>query len=307
MLNRRFVLALACLAAFAQASAQDRVLGSVATTDATATGVVAVSSGRNLLGESSVVTALDRPARVTLLRGGDLLVCQTSVTHLTGGAPIQQLVGKEPPLLISLDRGALEIRMSISADDAFMTPDLRFVAADARNKPAPLDLAVRVTSNGDTCVENRGRKAPTLQITATFGPSAYLLKPGQHVLFEHGSLTEVVDRETSPCGCPSSQGLSLADAAVRGKGGKSFPFPAAVSEGLAPPTPLPPDKQGTVITQVDSTLTYTPPEPAASTEPPASTQSPGKPLPALTPAGDPAPKPGVFHSIGRFFKRIFAR
>ena len=42
----------------------------------------------------------------------------------------------------------------------------------------------------------------------------YELAPDQHVLFEHGSLREVVDHETSPCGCPEPKGMSVADALV---------------------------------------------------------------------------------------------
>ena len=292
------ILALASAAAAfgAAAQAQDRVIASVPTAQATSTGVLAVSGGKDLLGGASVVTALDHPARVSLFRGGELLVCQTSVTRLTSGARVLQLIGKDSPLLVSLDRGALELRMPITADDAFITPDLRFVAADARNKSAPLDIAVRVAPDGDTCVENRGKKAPTLQITDTFGESAYLLKPGQHVLFEHGSLKEVVDHETTPCGCPSNQGLSLADSTVHGKpSAKSFPFPAAVSEGLAPPPSPPPDKAGATHVQVDGTLTYDSLDPADAAAAAAA-------RPAQT-----ANKPGVVHSVGRFFKKLFAR
>ncbi len=310
MPNLRLALVLICAATSTDAIAQDRVIASVPSAEASTGGVLAVSGGKDLLGGASAVTALDRPAHVSLFRGGELLVCQTSVTHLASGARVQQLVGKETPLLISLDRGALELRMPITSDDVFLTPDLRFVAADARNKPAPLDLAIRVAPGGDTCVESRGKKAPTLQITDTFGQAAYLLKPGQHVLFEHGSLTEVVDHESSPCGCPPPQSMSLADAALRGKGkaGQSFPFPAAVSEGLAPASPLPPEKSGEVHTQVAGTLTYDPTNTVSTGAPaPDQEQPPAKPLPPLTPAGDPPPQPGFVHAVGRFFKKIFAR
>ena len=40
-------------------------------------------------------------------------------------------------------------------------------------------------------------------------------------MFEHGSLKLVMDRETTPCGCPPDEkpeGMSLADAALRGAG-----------------------------------------------------------------------------------------
>jgi len=51
-----------------------------------------------------------------------------------------------------------------------------------------------VTPSGDTCVENLGKNAPVLHVTEQFGVGGYFVKPGQHVLFEHGSVREVVDR-----------------------------------------------------------------------------------------------------------------
>jgi hypothetical protein len=169
-----------------------------------------------------------------------------------------------------------------------------------------LDLRMRVTRNGDTCIENRGRKAPTLNITDAFGEASYQLKPGQHVLFEHGSLREVVDRETTPCGCPALEkpGISIADAVVRGRmtpqqAAAAQPFPAAVSEGLAAPASAPPEPaDGSTHVQIASTLTFDPNAP-----PPAPT-----PSAAASAAAAPTPEPakgGPFRAVGRFFKRIF--
>ncbi len=297
------ILPILLLAAPVPALAQaQHVIASVPVSEATTSGSLAISGSKALLGGASVVTALDRTAHVSLFRSGDLLVCQTSVVHLTSGSA--PLVGQQAPLLISLDRGALELHTSISRNDALITPDLRFVSVDTRDKPAPLDLALRITPNGDTCVENRGKKAPTLGITDAFGQSAYLLKPNQHVLFEHGSLKEVVDTETSPCGCPPA--LSLADAALssgtdKKKNSDPYPFPAAVSQGLAQPTPPPADKPGQTNVQVTGTLVYDPTAPA--------TQGADTPVPPPTPApsAKPEAKPGPTHAIGRFFRKIFAR
>jgi hypothetical protein len=221
-----------------------------------------------------------------------LLVCQTSVLHATPAAD---------SLMLALDRGAMEIRMKTTANDMVMTPDMRLSMAAG----GELDLRMRVTRNGDTCIENRGRKAPTLNITDAFGEASYQLKPGQHVLFEHGSLREVVDRETTPCGCPALEkpGISIADAVVSGRmtpqqAAAAQPFPAAVSEGLAvpaPATPEPPD--GSTHVQIASTLTFD-----ANAPPPA-------PTPSTAPAPAPTPEPakgGPFRAVGRFFKRIFA-
>jgi hypothetical protein len=305
MLKRSLLLlaASACTHAVAQSSAPPdaHVLASVPVAQAITTGSLAVSGTRSLLGENSVITALARPAHVTLFRGGDLLVCQTSVTHLTGSRPATP--GQEDPLLISLDRGAMELHLNFSSADAILTPDLRLTSADARSKP--LELSLRITPNGDTCVESRGKKAPILMISDAFGQASYQLKPGQHVLFEHGSLSAVVDTETSSCGCPPPQSVSLADAALHGGAGASKDFPVAASQGLAPTSPPPADKPGETKVQVAATLTYNPdaaPDapapPTADTHPPA---SPPAPPPPAAPRKDP------LHAVGRFFKRLFVR
>ncbi len=311
--------------------AQVRVIGSVPISEAATTGALAVSGTKNLLGGDSVITALDRPAHVSLFRGGELLVCQSSITHLTGGQHMEQFAHNMDPLLVSLDRGALELHMPFTRDDALITPDFRFISIDTRDKAAPLNLAIRVTPNGDTCVDNRGRKAPTLALTDPFSQASYLLKPGQHVLFEHGSLKEVVDSESSSCGCPPAQSLSLADAAIRGlpkKKGRSQPdpttFPAAVSEGLTPASPVPAEKPGSTHVQVNGTLTFDPSAPSVTDTPAAATPAvadgpataPPEVAPAPTPVSASAPRPadpppaqrgGALHSIGHFFRRIFAR
>ena len=160
-----------------KAGAQVRVIASVPIAEAATTGALSVSGSRNLLGGDSIITALDRPAHVSLFRGGELLVCQSSITHLTGGQHSQLLANNMDPLLVSLDRGGLELHMPITRDDALITPDFRFISMDTRGKAAPLNLAIRVTSNGDTCVDNRGRKAPTLALTDPFSQASYLLKP----------------------------------------------------------------------------------------------------------------------------------
>ena len=185
-------------------------LGSVAAADAEVTtgapGVVPVAGGvAKLAGASTITANPGRNAQVSLARGGDVLVCQTSVLHATPAGDA---------LVLALDRGAMEIHRKTLSTDVVMTPDMRISPAEA----GPLDLRLRVTFNGDTCIENRGRKAPPLNVTDAFGETTYQLKPGQHVMFEHGSLREVVDRETTPCGCPPAEkpGVSIADALLNG-------------------------------------------------------------------------------------------
>jgi hypothetical protein len=267
---------------------------------------VSASGGKTAIASGATVTAnAGRNADVSLTRGGSVLVCQTTGVHMTAA---------NDSLLLALDRGAVEIRMKAGANDVVMTPDLRFTLAEA----GPLDLRMRVTFNGDTCVENRGHKAPQLNISDAFGEASYILKPGQHVMFEHGSLKVVMDRETTPCGCPPDEkkpeGISLADAALRGgqstpvtpaQSAAAHPFPEAVSEGLARPDPGPPPTPGVTHTEMTTTMRY---DPNAGTADGAvaGAAAPAPVAVAQAPA-PPAEKHGPLAAIGRFFKRIFVR
>ncbi len=280
-------------------AAAQQLIGYVSTKDAEVTGASDVMEGHAVLSGSAVVTAKDHTAPITLGRGGTVRVCQTSVLHLTESkaAPVTGRLGE--PLLLSLDRGAVEIEMQATASDAVMTPDLHFAVRAA----GPLDLRLRVARNGDTCVENRGPGAPTLAVTDPFGEALYELLPGQHVLFEHGSLREVVDHESTPCGCPEAAGMSIADALLApGAGakaptpGEAHPFPVAVSEGLAPAPEVPQAPVGQVHVQATETLVY-------NAQP---DEGPAVPAAGATPVvPSPAPRHDVFHVVGRFFRRIF--
>lgn len=295
------------------AAAQQRTLGSVATQDATVTGTsspLETSNGRLVLTGSGTVTAKDHTAAVALARGGEVQVCSTSGLHMTAGAG-----PGTAPLMLSLDRGAMEIHMDAGLNDIVMTPDLRMSVQQS----GPLDLRIRVTPNGDTCVENRVAKldsgtdhktdAPsglTVNVSSLFGSETYDVKPGQHVLFEHASLSEVVDHESSPCGCPPAPPKEEIAGGVFGPGADPHPFPEAVSQGLAPEPPVPQVPEGEVHAQASTTLSFNGDGPAT---PPSQIQGqePEIPLslhryPAPTP---PPPQPGLFHRIGHFFKRLF--
>jgi uncharacterized membrane protein len=131
-------------------------------------------------------------------------------------------------------------------------------------------------------------------VSSVFDGGAYRVQPGQRVIFQHGSLREVVDQEKEPCGCPPT---------VAAQGNE---FPLAQSEGLAPlPKPvssaLP---QSSAPPQAIEPLVYKSadhaPQPAAEATPAASAA-------ANPPAAKPPVKKrsGFLGGIGRFFRRIF--
>jgi hypothetical protein len=239
------------------------------------------------------VTAYDRTATIDLDRGGEVLVCATSEFHLLHS-------GSGKSLLFGLDRGALELHSASEAQDVILTPDIRFTV-EAKGS---YDLRLRVTRNGDTCVENAGTNSPVLMLNEAFTPASYRVMPGQHVLFEHGSLREVVDNERSACGCPpaSVPAVVAANGSPAEKASAEHPFPAAASEGLTPAAAAvaPPAEQ-----PITATFHY-----GQGSDTSAKAAEPPAPTVVLTPVSTAPPPtpPGaheIFHKIGRFFRRLF--
>ncbi len=284
-----------------------KAMGSIATADASVSGGLEVSGPRARLISNASVTANDRTAQIDLDRGGLVQVCATSAFHLLRS-------GTGDALLFALDRGAIEIRTVSRAQDAILTPDLRFTMLTA----GPLDLRMRVTREGDTCVENRGDTAPVLQIRESFGDATYHLAPSQHVLFEHGSLHEVVDRERSDCGCPAATPAMIAASATNATSvitpqqvAALNPFPAAQSADLSTaPTVVPIVAAGNAASATlsfDGPATAPPSQPVKPASPP--TQRTPAIVAALSVASVPPPMPpgahDIFHAIGHFFHRLF--
>lgn len=298
-------------------------IGTIAAATATVSGTLSLADGKAAIGGNAIVIAHDRTAIIDLARGGQILVCSTSALHAARGPG-----ATEPaPLLLALDRGAVELHMTVAPADSILTPDLRFTVAPVASSASPagtLDLGLRVAPNGDTCVENRGAAAPTLEVAEQFGSAVYLVRPNQHLLFEHGSLREVVDHETSPCGCPPAPVLSVADAGTptdaahaAHPGGAistadpaaAHPFPAAESQGLAPTqspaAAVPQAPANEPHAQVAATLGFNgdgssfdgtgtapaPAGPAHSTATiPAAQPAPAAVQPVAQPAAQPAPQ-----------------
>jgi len=323
-------LALGLLLAACTAARAQKPIGTVSTADASVGGVLETSGATATIVNNGTITAHEHTATVTLARGGSVQVCATSVVHLS-----QSIATAASPLLVALDHGAVELSFLANSSDAILTPDMRVQPS----APGPLDLRLRVVSNGDTCIENRGSNAPALMISDTFGESSYIVHSQQHVLFEHGSLKQVVDSESSPCGCPppapvisvADSGGSGTNAAKPGSVVDAHPFPAAVSQGLAPAPPQPEQPVRQVHTEPGMTLAYNgTTEPAAqnaeagtgitaipsstpaieaTTATPAATPSTPASAPAIAQAPPPPPPPtgDLVHAIVRFYRWVFRR
>ena len=246
------------------------------------TGALEVSQGSAVIVGSGSITSGAETTKVELPYRGVLRVCASTTVKLASdsSAPSTEV----PGLMMAMDNGAIEASFATGRNsDILLTPDFRILIGG----PGAVDMKVRLGDHGDTCVDNAGVNAPYVLVSSVFDGGAYRVQPGQRVMFQHGSLKEVVDQEKEPCGCPPSEP-------------KGNDFPLAVSEGLAPlpaatpgvarngdaqPAPVPP----LVYNAADHA-----PTPVPDAQPAAAPSAPA-----------PKKKPGFFAGVGKFFRRLF--
>lgn len=286
-------------------------------------GAVTLTGDSTLLGNGSTVTAGKVTLPIHLTRGGQLDLCATTTVHLS-----QQYNAADAnsPLMVALDHGAIEAHYKVGKNsDVVLTPDLRILLSG----PGQADVRIRLNDQGDTCVANRGENAPYVTVSEQMGPGVYRVMPNQRVMFEHGSVRNVVDNEPQSCGCPAAPAVSVASAGVPAEPGKTVAkpgeavaakaaensadavhpdgpsstpadtaFPLAESEGLAPP-PAAPTKPvvapGEIHSEVTTTLSYTAPQQTVPTGTPSGMATPES---AATVATAPAPGFGPSVSSG---------
>jgi hypothetical protein len=254
-------------------------------TAAKVTGALEVTSNKAIIAASGTVTSGSQTTEVLLPHRGVLRVCASTTVKLAADTGVP--VGETPGLMMAVDHGAVEMSFATGRNsDILLTPDFRILIG----APGAADVKVRIGPHGDTCVDNAGVNAPYVLVTSVFDGGDYRVQPSQRVMFEHGSLREVVDNEKEPCGCPPPLHPGTNE------------FPAAQSAGLAP---LPKPEPNTVSLtsappQVSEPLVYKSadhaPQPATEAAPPEGA--------AATPPA-PQKKPGFFSKAGRFFKRLF--
>ncbi len=239
-------------------------------------GQIEVEGGKAILASSGEVTAGAHSTRVQLTHRGELHLCPTTTVALAAANPrTEDLSG----LMLSLSRGALEARYQTGRNaDLILTPDFRI----AISGPGVASVDVRLADHGDTCVDNHGDHPATVVVSSVFEGGAYSVQPGQRVIFQHGSLHEVIDHASESCGCPPPP-----------KPDEPNPFPEAVAAGLAP-VPQPPANAvsvGEPHAQLSATLSHNAAPDAAPAPPPT-------PAPA-------AKKPGAMARFGHWLSRIF--
>jgi hypothetical protein len=253
-------------------------------------------NGRAFITGSGTITAGNATAQVTLPYRGTLHVCASSTVKLAADSSTP--AGEVPGLLIALDHGAVEMSFAASTArernaDTLLTPYFRILIGG----PNATDVKVRLGEHGDTCVDNSGVDAPYVVVSSVFDGGLYRVQAGQRVMFEHGSLREVVDQEKEPCGCPPPP--------------KSVPneFPLAQSEGLTPSAASTPVASALPAHAPDTTDTfvYNGADRAAQTATSPQAAAPSAQAQNQNPAPKPAAtkKKGFFRKIGGFFRRVF--
>jgi hypothetical protein len=254
----------------------------------TVTGALEVTKGKAVIAGSGAVTAGDRTTEVTLPHRGVLRVCASTTVKLASDSSVP--AGDVPGLMMAIDHGAIEASFATGRNsDIVMTPDFRILIGG----PGAAEVKVRLGQGGDTCVDNAGVNAPYVLVTSVFDGGVYRVQPGQRVMFQHGSLHEVVDQEKEPCGCPP-------DAEP-----KANEFPLAQSEGLTPQAP--PVTSASVGHAADTagTLTYNGDERAAKAVVADEAGKAGVAAGGQQAVAPAKKKGGFFGAVGRFFKRVF--
>jgi hypothetical protein len=268
------------------------VNGPDASANPTVSGALEISGGKAMIAASGSITAGDRTTTVVLPHRGTLRVCATTTVKLAADSSMPATGA--PGLLMAIDHGALETSYATGQNaDMILTPHFRILIGG----PGASELKVRLGDDGDTCVDNSGANAPYVVVTSLFESGLYRVQPGQRVMFQHGSLGQVVDNEKEPCGCPppsSNQGNE---------------FPLAQSEGLAPTPAIQPEppQPANVAPATTAPLVYESPQAQPQTTAPSATsaQAASQAAPATSTPAAQKKKPGFFKRVGSFFKKIF--
>lgn len=184
-------LLLCVLPHFAAAQQESQSIGELYATDASVKGsVILAGSGTSVLSGSSIQAGA-QAATLKLDRGGSLFVCEGTKLTINASHSGRQL-------LLSLNTGNLELNYPLGTEaDTLLTPDLQLLMPG----PGTVHLAVRVSPNGDTCVQSLPWNASAIVVSETMGDATYQVKPDEAVLFKSGHLKQASPTKQN-CGCP---------------------------------------------------------------------------------------------------------
>lgn len=205
-----------------------QAIGELYATDARVKGsVILAGTGTSVLSGSSIQAGA-QAATLKLERGGNLLVCEGTKLSITASQS-----GRE--MLLSLNSGNVEMNYPLGAEaDTLLTPDLRLLMPG----PGTVHVAVRVSAQGDTCVQSLPGNMAAIVVSETMGDATYQVKPDEAVLFKSGHLNQASQSKQN-CGCPTVQPVPTLVAKAA-----PTPPPAASPKPSAPlpATPPPPEQ-----------------------------------------------------------------
>lgn len=191
LLRHRFLPLALLLSALPGVAQAQQTVGELYASDASVKGsVILADSGTSVI-SGSAIQAGARAATLKLDRGGSLLVCpgtNLSVTASQNGRA----------LLYSVNSGNLELDYPLGASaDSLLTPDFRLVMPG----PGRLHAAVRISGQGDTCVQTLASNSTAITVYETMGDETYQVKNDEAVLFQGGHIKGVLPSHQN-CGCP---------------------------------------------------------------------------------------------------------
>ena len=278
------------------AAAQNVPLAIVPVNDVKVSGDMIIADGRATIGRTGTITAMDHTATIVLPHRGNLHICTSTTLNLMRDSSIAASLRstEEPGLMMALDRGAMEANFATGQNsDVILTPDFRIVISG----PGVSSVQVRLGLKGDTCVDNRGPNAPYVSVSSVFKGGVYRVQENQRVMFQHGSLDEVVDHETEGCGCPSEDSKSAT--------GNDFPL--AQSEGLTPlgKAPANATEKGMMLGQVTAQFGYDGRKQKAPIDA-DTTSAPARPQSKISAQIEKLdPRRSLLKKIGHFLRNIF--
>jgi hypothetical protein len=298
------LLAGTCSVAFAQQS-----LGELYATDASVKGsVILANSGTSVLSGSSI-EAGTHAATLKLERGGMLLICSGTNLSVTASKS-----GRE--MMFSLNSGDLEMNYPLGASaDTLLTPDFHLLMPG----PGTVHLAVKVTPQGDTCIQSLPWNASAIVVSENMGDATYQVKPDEAIMFHAGKI-EGATHAHQNCGCPTEQPVPLQVAKTASPAPAAQPPSAATDAGHAAVLATP----ATTPIVVDAPLSFHGSDPGADLAPlvatlrldnkhmlhldpvvvPPPSRKKSSPRPAQAATATAAPH-GLFAKLGAFFSGIF--
>ena len=199
-------------------------IGELYATDASVKGsVILAGSGTSVL-SGSQIAAGTQTATLKLERGGSVLVCPGTSLSVSSSENGRRL-------MFSVNSGNLEFDYPIgSSSDSLLTPDFRLLLPG----PGTIHVALRVSGNGDTCVQSLPTNSSALLVSEAMGDESYQVKQDEAVLFKGGHI-QGATRNRQSCGCPAAAPVQVAH----------------MPPGIPTPKPLPPTSGAALAAAMD--------------------------------------------------------